>query len=66
MKSCADCRFFQAGDPDGVCRRYPPMGEPPVFPGTMGTNWCGEYRPVDGGSEPIPKVNPDKKKLIGE
>lgn len=51
---CGACRFFLANkdsnpkDPDGVCRRYPPVpvgdGEDVARPVVSDLDWCGEFQ----------------------
>ncbi len=49
--SCGECRFWVAvTEATGTCRRHPPVPFPPdfsllaVFPVTVSTSWCGEFK----------------------
>lgn len=62
--SCNTCRLWQVkeGGRDGICRRHPPRPEirdtskhapatrlEVVWPSTMPSDWCGEWRPLNAG-----------------
>lgn len=45
---CGNCRYWSQA---GLCRRFPPARPAHhlnlVFPETMPTEWCGEWKPVE-------------------
>ena len=60
--SCGTCRYFEGSDSAtytaGECRRYPPVisrgagAGVSAWPQVEPRHWCGEYKDVDGYSEP--------------
>lgn len=55
--NCYTCRFWEGQGirqrgPKGVCRRFPPVVTPRnpdgVFPITLTTDWCGEWKRITG------------------
>lgn len=60
---CANCKYWRnpeshsTGDGRHACMRFPPVVIPKeggdrgkaVFPGVLGTDWCGEWAGVNTG-----------------
>lgn len=55
IDNCYSCWFWEGQGirqrgPKGICHRYPPMVTPRnpdgVFPTTLSTDWCGEWKRI--------------------
>ena len=53
MERCADCRFWERGDAEGIegeCHRLPPVielvegGLASMWPTSAYNRWCGEFQ----------------------